>query len=172
MSTDQTRVLFVCLGNICRSPLAEGVFRSLVHSRGLDAFYRIDSAGTGAWHVGEAPDRRSIAVALKNGVRLTGEARQVAAADLEEFDYVIAMDRQNLTELRALARTHGGAAAIHLLREFDPEPDDQQVPDPYYGGDDGFDRVYAMVLRASAGLLDTLEERRALVRGDPGPDAP
>src|SRR5688500_9197236 len=173
MTTDQTRVLFVCLGNICRSPLAEGVFRSLVRSRGLDAHYHVDSAGTGAWHVGEAPDPRSIAVALKNGVRLTGQARQVEAADLEDFGYLIAMDRQNLTELRALARgtraAHGASAAIHLLREFDPEPEDQQVPDPYHGGQEGFDRVYAMVVRACAGLLDTLEERRALVRGDQGP---
>jgi protein-tyrosine phosphatase len=169
MTTDRTRVLFVCLGNICRSPLAEGVFRSLVQSRGLGAHYDIDSAGTGAWHVGEAPDRRSIAVAQKNGVRLTGQARQVEARDLEDFDYVIAMDRENLGNLRALASEHGRSAGIHLLREFDPEPGDQQVPDPYYGGEDGFDRVYAMVVRACGGLLDTLEERRALVRGDPEP---
>ena len=163
------RVLFVCLGNICRSPLAEGVFQTLVRVRGLERHYDIDSAGTGAWHVGEAPDRRSIAVAQKNGVRLTGQARQVAAADLEDFDYLIAMDRQNLGDLRALARTHGGSGRVHLLREFDPEPGDQQVPDPYYGGEDGFDRVYAMVVRACAGLLDTLEARRELMRGDQGP---
>jgi protein-tyrosine phosphatase len=172
MTTDRTRVLFVCLGNICRSPLAEGVFRSLVRSGGLDAHYDIDSAGTGAWHVGEAPDRRSIAVALKNGVQLTGAARQVEAVDLEDFDYVIAMDRENLGNLRALARKHGGSAAVHLLREFDPDPGDQQVPDPYYGGEDGFDHVYAMVVRACAGLLDVLEERRALALGDPEPGAP
>jgi protein-tyrosine phosphatase len=160
MSENPTRVLFVCLGNICRSPLAEGVFRSLVHARGLDHHYRIGSAGTGGWHAGERPDARSIAVALRNGVRLTSRARQVRAADLDDFDYLIAMDRQNLSELTDLARAHEGSAAIHLLREFDSDPGDRQVPDPYYGGEDGFDRVYAMVLRACTGLLDTLEAAR------------
>jgi protein-tyrosine phosphatase len=168
MTDDRTSVLFVCLGNICRSPLAEGVFRGLAEGRGLGARYAVDSAGTGAWHVGDAPDARSIAVARKNGVRLTGAARQVDAADLEDFDYVIAMDRENLRDLRALERELGGTARIHLLREFDPDPGDQQVPDPYYGGDDGFDRVYAMVLRACEGLLDVLEERRGLSRGGTG----
>src|SRR5688572_13800322 len=108
MPNDPTRVLFVCLGNICRSPLAEGVFSSLVHARGLEARYRIDSAGTGGWHAGERPDARAIAVARRNGVQLTSLARQVEPADLEEFDYLIAMDRENLRELTALARTHGG----------------------------------------------------------------
>ena len=160
MRSEPIRVLFVCLGNICRSPLAEGVFRSLVSARGLDAHYQIDSAGTGGWHVGEDPDARSMAVALKNGVRLTGRARQVSAADVDDFDYLIAMDRQNLRDLTALARRREGGAAVHLLREFDPEPGDRQVPDPYYGGDEGFDHVYQMVLRACAGLLDELERDR------------
>ena len=175
MARDPTRVLFVCLGNICRSPLAEGVFRSLVRERGLDAYYRIDSAGTGAWHTGDSPDARSIAVALKNGVRLTGQARQAHAADLSDFDYVIAMDRQNLRDLQALASrgpsaAPGASASIHLLREFDPDPGDRQVPDPYYGGDEGFDRVYVMVRRACAGLLDELEARRAAAGGGAAPE--
>jgi protein-tyrosine phosphatase len=169
MSRDPIRVLFVCLGNICRSPLAEGVFRSLVHARGLDAHYRIDSAGTGGWHAGEAPDARSIAVALRNGVRLTGQARQVAAADLGDFDYVIAMDRQNLRDLSVLAHRHGGSSAIHLLREFDSEPGDRQVPDPYYDGDEGFDRVYTMVLRACEGLLEHIETERSAGGGTGSP---
>jgi protein-tyrosine phosphatase len=166
MKPEATRVLFVCLGNICRSPLAEGVFRDLVRRRGLEEHYRIDSAGTGAWHVGEGPDPRSCAVALKNGVRLTGQARQVAPADLADFDWVIAMDRQNLHDLQAIARTHGGGARVHLLRDFDPDPGDRQVPDPYYGGDEGFDRVYAMVLRASGGLLEAIERARSARRAD------
>ncbi len=156
-----TPVLFVCLGNICRSPLAEGVFRSLVRSRGLEARYRIDSAGTGGWHAGEDPDPRSIEVALKNGVTLTGRARQVEPEDLTAFAWVIAMDRQNLLELRTLARASGGTARLHLLREFDPEPGDVQVPDPYYGGPEGFDLVYEMVHRACAALLDEIEAARA-----------
>src|SRR5688572_8035323 len=158
---DPTRVLFVCLGNICRSPLAEGVFQNLVRARGLERHYQVDSAGTGAWHVGEEPDVRSIAVARKNGVDLASRARQVDAPDFSDFDYVIAMDRQNLSDLRALAQAHGGEARIHLLREFDPEPGDRQVPDPYYDGPEGFDDVFTMVHRACAALLDHLEEERA-----------
>ena len=158
---DPIRVLFVCLGNICRSPLAEGVFQNLVRARGLERHYHVDSAGTGAWHVGEKPDVRSIAVARKNGVDLASRARQVHAPDFSDFDYVIAMDQQNLSDLRALARAHGGEARIHLLREFDPEPGDHQVPDPYYGGEEGFDEVFTMVHRACSALLDHLEGERA-----------
>ena len=165
---DPTRVLFVCLGNICRSPLAEGVFLNLVHGRGLEPHYRVDSAGTGAWHVGERPDVRSIAVARKNGVDLPSRARQVDAPDFSDFDYVIAMDQQNLSDLRALARTHGGEARIHLLREFDPEPGDRQVPDPYYGGPEGFDDVFTMVRRACSALLDRLEEEQPKKRKGAG----
>jgi len=157
---EPTRVLFVCLGNICRSPLAEGVFQNLVRTRALERHYDVDSAGTGDWHVGEKPDLRSIEVARRNGVPLTSRARQVAPPDFGDFDWVIAMDRQNLTDLRALAREHGGEARIHLLREFDPEPGDREVPDPYYGGPEGFDHVFAMVHRSCAALLDHLEEER------------
>jgi protein-tyrosine phosphatase len=158
---ERIRVLFVCLGNICRSPLAEGVFQNLLRVRGLEPHYEIDSAGTGAWHVGEKPDARSVAVARRNGVDLVTRARQVAARDLSEFDYLIAMDGQNLSDLRVLARRHGGGARLHLLREFDPEPGDHQVPDPYYGGPDGFDDVFTMVHRSCAALLEHLEEERA-----------
>ena len=160
MAEGPTRVLFVCLGNICRSPLAEGVFRSLVRAQDLESRYLVDSAGTGAWHAGEAPDERSAAVARRNGVVLTGRARQVEAPDFEDFDHVIAMDRQNLLELRTLARSHGGETQLHLLRDFDPEPGDGQVPDPYYGGPDGFERMYVMINRACEALLDHLEGRR------------
>jgi protein-tyrosine phosphatase len=156
-----TSILFVCLGNICRSPLAEGVFKYLARERGVSAFYRIDSAGTGAWHVGEPPDRRSAEVARQKGVVLEGTARQVSQRDFERFDWIIAMDRENLANLTAMRR-RGGRARVQLLRDFDPEPGDGDVPDPYYGGPDGFEHVYALVHRASAALLDHLEgERRA-----------
>lgn len=160
--TDQpVRVLFVCLGNICRSPLAEGVFAALAGERGLAAHYRIDSAGTGGWHAGELPDPRSIDVARRNGIELTSRARKIALNDFDDFDQVIAMDRENLSDLTDLLRARGGGGAeLHLLRQFDPEPGDGQVPDPYYGGDDGFDRVYAMVHRSCTALLDHLEETR------------
>jgi len=151
-----TSVLFVCLGNICRSPLAEGVFTHLVSEAGLDGRFAIDSAGTGAWHAGERPDPRSIAVAEAHGVRLPGRARQVTPEDLRRFDVVVAMDRDNLAELEGLSRSAGGTARLHLLREFDPDADGDEVPDPYYGGPSGFEKVYAMVHAACRGLLDEL----------------
>ena len=151
----KTSVLFVCLGNICRSPLAEGVFRNLVQEPGLEGDFEIDSAGTGAWHVGEPPDRRSASVAAAHGIELDGTARQLEAEDLRDFDYVIAMDRDNL---RAIERTRdraSGDAAVHLLREFDPRGG-EEVPDPYYGGPGGFENVFQMVRRSCQALLDHL----------------
>jgi protein-tyrosine phosphatase len=159
MTDTRTRVLFVCLGNICRSPLAEGVFRHLVREKDVTDLYEIDSAGTGAWHVGEPPDQRSAEVARRNGVVLDGEARQVVAEDFERFDWIIAMDRCNLRDLQAMHRRQSGAR-LELLRDFDPEPGNRDVPDPYYGGPDGFENVYAMVRRSSAALLEQLEQER------------
>jgi protein-tyrosine phosphatase len=150
-------VLFVCLGNICRSPLAEGVFRHLVRERGLEGRFRVDSAGTGAWHVGEAPDRRSADVARRHGVGLDGQrARQVHARDFDEFDYIVAMDRDNLDRLERLRAAAGGRAELLLLRDHDSEPGDGEVPDPYYGGPRGFDDVFAMIRRSAEELLDHL----------------
>lgn len=154
-------VLFVCLGNICRSPLAEGVFRALVRERGLDERFRVDSAGTGAWHVGEPPDGRSIEVARRNGVSLDGQrARRVEPADFEAFDLIVAMDRSNLRNLETM--TDGSGARLLLLRDHDPDPGDGEVPDPYYGGPGGFDAVYEMVRRSAEALLDDLVDRHAL----------
>ena len=158
MSTDPTAVLFVCLGNICRSPLAEGVFRHLVSERGTAELYHIDSAGTGAWHVGEPPDRRSAEVARRHRVVLQGSARQISPEDLERFHWVIVMDRQNLAAVEALQRGHGGGANVRRLRDFDPDPGNGDVPDPYYGGPQGFDEVYALVHRSLEGLLEQLED--------------
>jgi len=149
-------VLFVCLGNICRSPLAEGVFAHMVKQEGLSDRFHVDSAGTGAWHAGERPDPRSIRVAADHGVELPGQARQVTPDDLLRFDWVVPMDRDNQAELERLAKVHGGTARIRLLRSFDAEADGDEVPDPYYGGPGGFDRVYDMVHAACAGLLDEL----------------
>lgn len=173
-SLQTTSVLFVCLGNICRSPLAEGVFLDRVRARGLGHRYRVDSAGTGGWHVGEPPDPRSVAVARRHGVDLPSRARKVAPEDLKRFDWVIAMDRENLADLEALKDRTGGTAEIHLLRTFDPDPDgDDEVPDPYYGGDRGFDEVWEMVVRSAEALLDHLEghgerERRVGEASEPG----
>jgi protein-tyrosine phosphatase len=152
-----TAVLFVCLGNICRSPLAEGVFAHLVRERGLDHRFEIDSAGTGAWHVGERADRRSAEVAARHGVSLEGRARKVEPSDFARFDLVIAMDRDNLRDLQRMAGGTSHRPRVRLLREWDPEGGDE-VPDPYYGGADGFERVYAMVRRSCEALLDDLAE--------------
>lgn len=149
-------VLFVCLGNICRSPLAEGVFLHLLQQEDMAGSFRVESAGTGAWHVGELPDPRSREVAARNGVTLPSRARQVRHVDFHEFDVVVAMDRGNLADLERLQARAGGAARLVLMRDFDPDPGDGQVPDPYYGGDQGFDRVYEMVLRSARGLLEHL----------------
>lgn len=152
-----TSILFVCLGNICRSPLAEGVFEHLVREKGLADHFVVESAGTGSWHVGEPPDQRSREVASKHGITLDSRARQVTAEDLDRFDHVIAMDRDNLRTLERMRDAHGGDRPIRLLREFDREGDGDEVPDPYYGGPGGFDDVYEMVRRSCEDLLDHVE---------------
>ena len=156
MTSDaRTGLLFLCQGNICRSPLAEGIFIHLATERGVIDRFRVDSAGTGGWHVGNPPDPRSVAVAEKNGVRLPSLARQLIREDASAFDLVLAMDRQNAENA---AREFGiDPSRIRLMRSFDPLADaDAEVPDPYYGGDRGFDEVYEMLVRACDGLLDHL----------------
>ena len=156
-------VLFVCLGNICRSPLAEGIFAALAKERGLDGDFHVDSAGTAAYHSGEPPDPRSTAVAAAHGIRLTGFARQITPRDLERFDIVVAMDRSNRRSLERLrGRIRGGRgsrADIVMMRDYDPGARDPDVPDPYYGGPGGFERVYGILERACNGLLDDLAGR-------------
>lgn len=155
MSDAPTSVLFVCLGNICRSPLAEGIFRHQAEIRGLADRFEVDSAGTGAYHTGEPPDSRSIAVAAAHGVRLAGTARQVTVGDFGRFDVIVAMDGSNR---RSLRRRRDGRARIVMMRDYDPEAGDPDVPDPYYGGPDGFERVYRILERACEGLLDELAD--------------
>jgi protein-tyrosine phosphatase len=160
----RVRLLFVCLGNICRSPTAEGVMRALVARDGLQESIQIDSAGTGSWHVGSAPDGRATDAARARGLVLEGAARQVSAADMEHFDLVLAMDAENARELRALAEGDEQRAKVHLLREFDPaSTGDLDVPDPYYGGAGGFHEVLDLVQAACEGLLQQI--RRGHVPG-------
>jgi protein-tyrosine phosphatase len=150
------RILFVCMGNICRSPTAEGVMRALVTRAGLSQTIDLDSAGTGSWHVGSAPDERATTAAGARGIALEGSARQVSAGDFVEFDLLIAMDRSNLRELRRLARSDEQRARVRLLREFDPasaDDGDLDVPDPYYGSPGGFEEVLDLVQAACEGLL-------------------
>lgn len=160
-STPITSVLFVCMGNICRSPTAEGVFRHVVTEAGLADAIRIDSAGTHAYHVGEAPDRRSRAAAARRGYSLDAiRARRVEAADLATFDYVLAMDRLNLVTLESmLAEEH--RSQLGLFLPYAPGIG-EEVPDPYYGGAAGFERVLDLVEEASRALLEALRARHGL----------
>jgi protein-tyrosine phosphatase len=150
------RILFVCLGNICRSPTAEGVMRALVREVGLEESIELDSAGTGEWHVGSPPDERATATARARGVALEGAARQVRREDFEDFELIVAMDSSNLAELRRLATDEQARSRVRMLREFDPASaglENLDVPDPYYGGPGGFDEVLDLVHAACEGLL-------------------
>jgi low molecular weight protein-tyrosine phosphatase len=150
-----TRILFVCLGNICRSPTAEAVMRGLVADAGLEDEIEVQSAGTGDWHIGDPPDPRSIAAAAERGVELTGSARQVDRADFEGFDLLIAMDRSNRDNLIAMALDDESEAKVKLLREYG-DGEELDVPDPYYGGEKGFAEVVEIVDRSCRALLDEL----------------
>lgn len=155
---ERASILFVCLGNICRSPLAEGIFRRLAAARGLDEEFHVDSAGTGDYHVGEPPDSRAADVARAHGVTLTGRARALEKEDFERFDHILAMDRTNLRRIQEMQSAYGNTTAtVALLRDFDPEAgDDPDIPDPYYGGAGGFERVFKMIERTCRQLLDHL----------------
>ncbi len=156
----QVSVLFVCLGNICRSPSAEGVFRSLVEKSGLEDSIKIDSCGTGDWHIGKAPDSRATQAARKRGIDISNlRARQFVAADLDGFDYVLVMDQQNLTDVTDIWH-HSGGTRPELFLGYGRSRH-QEVPDPYYGGPDGFEFVLDLIDEAGEGLLADIRERLA-----------
>jgi protein-tyrosine phosphatase len=152
------RILFVCLGNICRSPTAEAVMRGLVAEAGLDGEVEVQSAGTGSWHLGDPPDPRAVAAAGQRGVKLAGAARQVDDADFTRFDLLIAMDRSNRDALLRLAPDGEARDRVRLLRDFGDGAGD--VPDPYYGGEDGFADVLDIVERSCAALLEEIRAGR------------
>jgi protein-tyrosine phosphatase len=151
------RILMICMGNICRSPLAEGVFRALMHEREVADRFELDSCGTGGWHAGEPADPRMREVADRHGVALESRARQIRAEDLEYFDYLVCMDEDNRQHVLNLGAP---AARVSLLLEHHPASTLAEVPDPYYGGEDGFEFVYRLVEPACRALLE-----QALARG-------
>ena len=155
-----TSLLFVCLGNICRSPAAEGVFLHLIGIQGLEHAFRVDSAGTGDWHVGRPADARMRSAAARRGIALPSRARQITRSDLSRFDHVLTMDRQNLTAVQGLAGP-GASAQITPITHYCRRHSIEEVPDPYYGGEEGFDRVLDLLEDACWGLLESLQAARA-----------
>ena len=157
------RVCFVCLGNICRSPTAEGVFQHQVDQAGLSDEIAVESAGTSGYHASEPADARSRAEAERRGVRLTSRSRQFVPGDFRRFDYILAMDDSNLRNLRAMKGADAYAGVLTTLRSFDPDsPPGAPVPDPYYGGPDGFSDVFELCERACAGLLERVRADHGL----------
>jgi protein-tyrosine phosphatase len=156
------RLCFVCLGNICRSPTAEGVMAHLLKLEGLSGAVEVESAGTAAYHVGERPDRRTIATAKLHGVPLPSRARQFQRDDFARFELVLAMDTNNRDDLLRLAPDDAARTKVLLLRDFEPNADDASVPDPYYGEQAGFEQVFTICERACTGLLAHLRREHGL----------
>jgi protein-tyrosine phosphatase len=152
-------ICFVCLGNIIRSPLAENLFRLIAIQAGITDKYEVGSAGLDDWHIGEPPDERMRRIAARHGLVYNGRARQFTRRDFDRYNWIIAMDLANRDALVRLARSAEDRAKIHLLREFDPQGGPNlPVPDPYYGGSNGFEEVYLVIERSVRGLLDLLEK--------------
>ncbi|HWH32136.1 MAG TPA: low molecular weight protein-tyrosine-phosphatase [Egibacteraceae bacterium] len=148
------RILVVCLGNICRSPTAEAALREALRDAGLDGQVEVASAGTGDWHLGEPPDARMTRAAAAAGLTLEGTAAQITAEDFRRSDLILVMDRSNLRDVRALAPDEPSRSKVRLYRDFDPDADHDEVPDPYYGGEDGFHAVVDIARRTARGVVE------------------
>ncbi|MGF1591366.1 MAG: low molecular weight protein-tyrosine-phosphatase [Pleurocapsa sp.] len=148
------KLLFVCLGNICRSPSAENIMNHLIKEAGLSAKITCDSAGTSGYHIGASPDRRMNVAASKRGIELQGKSRKLKSADLQHFDLILAMDRENYQDILYFDREGKYEAKVRLICEFATQKTAQEIPDPYYGGQDGFDEVIDLLFDACTGLLD------------------
>lgn len=152
------KVLFVCLGNICRSPAGEGIFKHLVHEKGLDKRFVIDSAGTSGWHSGDLPDRRMREHGSKRGYRFDSRSRKFSSSDFDDFDYILAMDDNNYYDIQALVPDIDSQQKIHRMTDFLQRIQHDHVPDPYYSGSDGFEFVLDLLEDACEGLLNSILE--------------
>ncbi len=153
------KVLFVCLGNICRSPVAEAIFNKRIKEAKLEDQFSADSAGTSAYHLGDPPDLRSVGNALVNGVNINHSARQFTELDFSEFDYILAMDQDNLMQIESMAQIHGVSHnGIFLIRSFQYNGQDLEVPDPYFGGESGFQKVFDVLNDCNQELIEYLRE--------------
>ena len=150
------KILFVCLGNICRSPAAEGIFNQKIKERDLEKLFVVDSAGTGSWHVGNLPDKRMRSTALSRGIELTSRSRQIEENDLYEFDQILVMDKDNLDAVKSLTKDQNNPvnSKIKLILSYSKKSKSDEVPDPYYGGEDGFPLVLDLIEDACASLLN------------------
>lgn len=155
-------MLFVCLGNICRSPLAEALFKQKVNERGWSKYFYADSCGTSDYHIGDPPDRRTVANARNNGIEINHRGRQLSRDDFERFDFILAMDKDNYADIVAMAGGKSLEGKLFLMRYFDPEAKNSEVPDPYYGGEEGFQQVFQILDRSVEGFLDYLAGRYSL----------
>ena len=152
------KILFVCLGNICRSPAAEGIFNKKIKEKDLENFFVVDSAGTGSWHVGNLPDQRMRTTALSRGIELTSRARQIEENDLYKFDLILVMDKDNLDAVKSLNKNQNNTinSKIKLILSYSKNSQLDEVPDPYYGGQNGFDKVLDLLDNAMDGLINSL----------------
>ena len=152
------KILFVCLGNICRSPAAEGIFNQKIKERDLENFFVVDSAGTGNWHVGNLPDQRMRSTALSRGIELNSRSRQIEENDLYEFDQILVMDKDNLNAVKSLTKDQHNPinSKIKLILNYSKNSQLDEVPDPYYGGQNGFEKVIDLLDDAMDGLIDSL----------------